>query len=126
MFGPHNHHHYYFFIVILLVTAISCAGQNYAISTFAGQGLALGDGAVANNALFGTVSAVALASDCSLYIPDAAYHQVRKVTPDGKIFLFAGSSVRGFGGDGGPATAAMLDTPTALVVDSGGFVYIGD
>ncbi len=51
---------------------------------------------------------------------------MRKVTPDGKIFLFAGSSVRGFGGDGGPATAAMLDTPTALVVDSGGFVYIGD
>ena len=58
----HLHQHNPFFITIVLFSAFSCWGQNYAISTFAGQGLALGDGAVANNALFGTVSAVALAN----------------------------------------------------------------
>src|SRR6185369_5150959 len=57
---------------------------------------------------------------------DAAYHQVRKVAPNGTITLFAGGAVRGFGGDGGPATSALLDTPTALLLDSGGSLYIGD
>ena len=57
---------------------------------------------------------------------DAAYHQVFRVGPDGRTSLFAGSQTRGFGGDFGPATAAMLDTPTALAVDSGGDVFIGD
>jgi uncharacterized protein (TIGR03437 family) len=106
--------------------AFCCLGQNYSISTIAGQGLALGDGGRPLAARFGSVSAVALGPDGSLYIADSAYHQVRKVTPQGNISLFAGGSVRGFGGDGGPATSALLDTPTALAVDSGGSVYIGE
>jgi uncharacterized protein (TIGR03437 family) len=116
------------FIIIaaILLAAFSCTAQNYAISTIAGQGLFLGDGGPAANARFGTISAIAMAKDGSLYIADSAFHQVRRVGPDGNVTLFAGSSVRGFGGDGGPATSAMLDTPTALVVDSGGALYIGD
>lgn len=110
----------------VFLAAFCCWGQNYSISTFAGLGPALGDGGPAAIARFGAVSAVALGPDGSLYIADSAYHQVRRMTPDGNISLFAGGPVRGFGGDGGPATSALLDTPTALVVDSGGNVCIGD
>jgi uncharacterized protein (TIGR03437 family) len=113
-------------LAAMLLAVFCCWGQNYSISTFAGQGLALGDGGPAGNARFGTVSATALARDGTLYIADAVYHQVRKVAPDGTITLFAGGAVRGYGGDSGPATSAMLDTPTALAVDSGGAVYIGE
>ena len=123
MFRLHNR---IFPVAVFLLAAVCCRAQNYAISTFAGQGLALGDGASAANARFGVISAIAIGPDGSLYIADSAYHQVRRVGPDGSISLFAGGPVRGFGGDGGPATAALLDTPTALVVDSGGSVYIGD
>ena len=111
---------------IVFFAAFCCWGQNYTISTIAGQGLALGDGGPAPGARFGSVSAVALGPDGSLYIADSSFHQVRRMTPDGNISLFAGGPVRGFGGDGGPAASALLDTPTALVVDSGGSVYIGD
>ena len=118
--------HLVFIPAAFLLAAFCCLGQNYALSTIAGQGLSLGDGGPAINARFGSVSAVALGPDGSLYIADSAYHQVRRMTPDGKIALFAGGPVRGYGGDGGPATSALLDTPTALVLDSGGNVFIGD
>ena len=88
-------------ICLLLFPLFTC-GQTYTISTFAGLGPALGDGAPAVNARFGTVSAVAMGPDGTLYIADAGCNQVRKVTFDGTVSLFAGSSVRGFGGDLGP------------------------
>ena len=71
---------------IILLTAVAfgavfcCSAQNYSISTFAGQGLFLGDGGPPLSARFGSVSAVALGPDGSLYIADSAYHQVRKIT----------------------------------------------
>ncbi|HEY3841299.1 MAG TPA: IPT/TIG domain-containing protein [Bryobacteraceae bacterium] len=113
-------------IAALLWAAFCCQAQNYAISTFAGQGMMLGDGGPAAAARFGSISAIAMGPRGSLYIADSAYHQVRRVDLNGNISLFAGSVVRGFSGDGGPATAASLDTPTALAVDSGGNLYIGD
>jgi len=44
----------------------------------------------------------------------------------GKVRLFAGSGVAGFSGDGGPATAAQLNDPRAITVDSRGNAYIAD
>src|SRR5207302_789588 len=37
-----------------------------------------------------------------------------------------GNGSCGFSGDGGPATAASLDSPKAIVVDSEGNLYIDD
>ena len=126
-----SRHKFLFAPAVVLPTVFGCAifsceAQYYGVSTFAGNGPNLNDGGPALNARMGAVSAIAEGPDGSVYIADPLYHQVRKVDPNGNISLFAGGAVRGFAGDGGPANAAQLDTPTALVVDTGGQVYIGD
>ena len=115
-----------FLLTAAVLPALFCQVPNFGISTIAGQGLALGDGGSAFNARFGAISAVALGPDGSVYIADPLYNQVRRITPNGKLNLVAGGPVRGFGGDGGPATSALLNTPSALIVDTGGDVYIAD
>ena len=62
----------------------------------------------------------------NLYIADQHNDRIRRVTPGGIISTFAGNGARGFGGDRGPATNAMLDYPSDVAVDSAGNVYIAD
>lgn len=52
--------------------------------------------------------------------------RVRMVDPNGIIHTVAGIVTGGFGGDGGPATLAMLSKPYGVVVDAGGNIYISD
>jgi trimeric autotransporter adhesin len=53
--------------------------------------------------------------------------QVMKIAAGGKLALVAGSGADpGYGGDGGPANAARLNGPSALVLDSAGYLYIAD
>jgi hypothetical protein len=44
----------------------------------------------------------------------------------GIITTVAGTGVRGFGGDGGPATAAALDNPVKVAVAGSGNLYVVD
>jgi uncharacterized protein (TIGR03437 family) len=69
---------------------------------------------------------VAVDSAGNLYVPDEQNNQVLKLTPDGSRIIFAGNGVTGFGGDGGRATEAQLDTPSGVAVDRAGNVYIAD
>jgi sugar lactone lactonase YvrE len=62
----------------------------------------------------------------SVYIADASSDRIRKVDAGGRISTIAGSAIRGFSGDGGPATRAQLASPNAVAVDRDGNVYIGD
>ena len=62
-----------------------------------------------------------------IYIADTYNDAIRKVAASSGIMsTFAGNSMEGFGGDGGGATGALLDTPTALVFDAAGNLYIAD
>jgi serine protease len=87
-----------------------------------------GDGGPALGAQFGFPSGLAVDPSGAVYISDTNNNRVRKVTPDGIISDFAGSAAGTAGntGDGGPATAALLDRPQAVVVDEAGNVYIDD
>jgi uncharacterized protein (TIGR03437 family) len=62
----------------------------------------------------------------NLYFCDFNNHRIRKVAPNGVITTVAGNGQRGYGGDGGPATAAKLNAPTFVALDRSGNLYIGD
>jgi uncharacterized protein (TIGR03437 family) len=97
------------------------------ISTFAGTGAVghTGDGGKAYLATLDEPQGVAVDSSGNLYISEFGDNQIRKVTND-VITTIAGTSVFGFGGDGGAATKAELANPWGIAVDSGGNAYVAD
>jgi uncharacterized protein (TIGR03437 family) len=69
---------------------------------------------------------IALDSNGNIYVADFSNDRIRKIAAGaGTITTIAGSST-GFSGDGGPATAALLDGPNAVALDSTGNIYICD
>lgn len=62
----------------------------------------------------------------TLYFPDILNERVRKVSTEGIISTVAGTGARGFAGDGGPATAARLAGPGAVVIDAAGNLYLSE
>jgi hypothetical protein len=86
-----------------------------------------GDGGQATSAQLFEPYGMALDSAGNIYIADTRNQRIRKVTvATGVITTFAGNGTAGFGGDGGPATGAMLNLPTGVAVDGAGNVYISD
>ncbi|GAA2775224.1 hypothetical protein GCM10010521_62180 [Streptomyces rameus] len=98
------------------------------ISTVAGTGTAgfKGDSGPAVSAQLKTPRGVAVDSAGDLYFADSENHRIRKITADGKISTVAGTGTAGFRGDGGPATAAQLNLPYSVAVDSAGVLYVAD
>ncbi|MGW2370296.1 hypothetical protein ACWCZ5_32700 [Streptomyces sp. NPDC001667] len=95
------------------------------ITTFAGTGTAGfgGDGGPAIAASLSAPEGVVIWAG-SLYITDQGNNRVRRVDlATGIITTFAGTGTVGFGGDGGPAIAAQLNTPRGMAVDEEGNVY---
>ncbi len=98
------------------------------ISTIAGTGVQgfSGDGGPATNAQFYTIAGVAVDAVGNIYVCDYQNYRVRKINTSGIISTFAGTSLAGFSGDGGPATLAQLCCPYAVTTDGAGNVYITD
>ncbi|HEV2202321.1 MAG TPA: BACON domain-containing carbohydrate-binding protein [Bryobacteraceae bacterium] len=84
-----------------------------------------GDGGPAIGAQLSGPLGVAVDSGGNLYIADSGNNVVRKLS-NGNITTIAGSGVQGYGGDNGLATAALLNSPSAVAVDGSGTVYIAD
>ena len=70
-----------------------------------------------------TILGLALGSDGSLYIADTFNARVRRVGPDGIITTVAGSGIRVFHGDGGPAIAAGFEQLLGVAVGPDGSLY---
>ncbi len=64
----------------------------------------------------------------NLYVTAQNTVFVEKISPNGTGVMIAdtGQSGRGFGGDGGPATAASFSSPSGIAVDAAGNVFIAD
>ena len=86
-----------------------------------------GDGGPLAQAQFMSISGLQTDAAGNLYISDFGNHIIRKVNAAGIITTFAGTpELGGFSGDGGPATAARLQNPYAVVVKADGSVLIPD
>jgi hypothetical protein len=99
------------------------------ITTVAGIGNISGggDGFAANISYVGYPSNIALDATGNLYIAEyGANGVIRKVNLSGIISTFAGIPGYGFSGDGGPATNAKFNGPTAIAFDGSGNTYIAD
>jgi len=103
-------------------------GTDGTITTVAGNGGGGfgGDGGPATAAMLASPLGVAVGPDGSLYITDSGNSRVRRVGPNGTITTVAGNGQPGFGGDGGPATAARLWSPYGVAVGPDGSLYITD
>lgn len=97
------------------------------ITTVAGTGApgVSGDGGQATEAQLVAPSTVTVDVAGNLYIADES-SRIRRVAPDGTIATIAGSGVRGYAGDGGPATNAQLNSPAQIAVDPAGELYVAD
>jgi len=96
------------------------------VATVAGNGTQGfdGDGGLATAASFFGPFDVQVDSAGNLFVADLYNNRVRKIDISGTVTTVAGDGTYGHSGDGGPATAAKLASPTGLAVDALGNVYV--
>ena len=87
----------------------------------------IGDGGAATSAGLSNPNGVTFDTSENMYIADTLNNRIRMVTTlTGIITTVAGTGSSGFGGDGGPATLAALNSPSGVAVDLSGNIYIVD
>jgi len=99
------------------------------ITTVAGNGTYGfgGDNGPATAAKLSGGFEVAVDAVGDLFIADAGNNRIRRVdATTGIITTVAGNGTAGFAGDGGPATAAELNSPAYIALDPAGNLYIAD
>ena len=101
------------------------------ISSFAGVrrwpiDASFGDGVPAVSTYLERPAGIVAASDGAFYIADSGNGRVRRVDTAGIIHTVAGNGYTHGGGDGGPATEAMLAQPNAVTTDGDGNLYVLD
>src|SRR5262249_10352058 len=101
-------------------------GGGGVITSIAGNGVAggSGDSGQATAAMIGSPIGIAADAFGTVYVTDSS-SRVRRIVA-GFITTIPRNGTRGYSGDGGAATVAMLNGPTGLAVDSTGLVYIAD
>ncbi len=108
------------------------AALDQTITTYAGNGNASpagggtsGDGGQATAAPL-VPAAIAVDANGNLYIADDVNHRIRLVNPKGIISTVAGNGSGLASGDNGPASAAGMNAPEGVAVDSVGNVFFAD
>ncbi|MDP2313888.1 MAG: SMP-30/gluconolactonase/LRE family protein [Pseudomonadota bacterium] len=99
------------------------------IDTVAGNGTPGfgGDGGAAVDAMLNFPRDLEFDTDGSLWVADTDNHAVRRIDlAAGTIGTEIGTNVKGFAGDGAPATEAQLDRPFGIEFGNDGNVYVTD
>ncbi|QDU80379.1 Serine/threonine-protein kinase PknD [Polystyrenella longa] len=111
---------------ILLTISLSLADDSATIETIAGTGES-GVVPVTGRAVevpIGNPFGVELGPDGALYICEVDHHRVRRLDLEtGQLTTFAGTGRKGYAGDGGPATTALLNEPYEVRFDTNGNMY---
>ncbi|WP_028982467.1 T9SS type A sorting domain-containing protein [Sporocytophaga myxococcoides] len=103
------------------IRKISTSGN---VTTFAGS-LDYGnvDG-VGGSAKFNQPYSAVFDKNGNLFVTDEFNHQIRKITPQGLVTVFAGNGVAGFAD--GTGTAASFNMPMGIDIDAQGNLYVAD
>ncbi len=107
----------------LLVLSAAATAQQYVISTYAGGGLPPGpavDGSI------GAPMGIATDAGGNIFFASPILNSILKLAPNGMLTRIAGTSRRGYSGDGGPAERAQLNDPGGVAVDGAGNLFIAD
>ena len=101
-------------------------GETGIVTTVFG-GTSVHDGDPATEAFLCCPGGIDIGGDGHIYFADVFNQRVRAIDPsDGTIRAVAGSGVRAYGGDNGPATEAYMGQPKDVSVDSRGRVVLPD
>ncbi|MFM7710520.1 MAG: NHL repeat-containing protein, partial [Ferruginibacter sp.] len=109
-----------------IIRKVSTAGI---ISTIAGTPGVYGysgDGGLATAAQLGAPAGMCVDAAGNIYFADPGKHVIRKIATNGIITTIAGTGTSGYSGNGGAATAALLNTPYDVCIDGSGNLYIAD
>ncbi len=86
-----------------------------------------GDGRLATETQINRAHGLLALPDGALLIGDTDNHRIRRVDPSSlRVSTIAGTGEPGYGGDGRPATAALLNNPSYLAGPADGSVVFGD
>src|SRR4029453_17838788 len=99
------------------------------LTTVAGNGTKgySGDGGPATKAQLNEPYEVRFDRAGNMLFVEMQNHLVRKVdAKTGVISTVAGTGKKGYGGDGGPATAALFSSPHSIALDASDNLYIAD
>jgi uncharacterized protein (TIGR03437 family) len=69
---------------------------------------------------------LALTADGDLLIVQPGVHIILSLGSSGTLTTIAGTGAPGFSGDGGPANAAQLSSPSDIALDSNGIAWVAD
>ena len=119
-----------FFIAETSNSRVRKVGTDGIIWTAAGTGVFgfTGDGGAATNAQITYPIGIVSDTHGNLFFTDAYANnnRIRKMATNGIITTVSGTNSAGFSGDGGPASAAQLNNPTAVAVDNWGNLFVAD
>ncbi|MES2701669.1 MAG: T9SS type A sorting domain-containing protein [Bacteroidota bacterium] len=117
---------YIFCAAALLTGSVAAATAQSIITTIAGDGITqyIGDGTPATVYSLAHPEGIYVDKNGTVFVADNYNHRVRKITATGTISTLAGNNTTGYSGDGGPATAAVLNKPNGIFADTAGNLYV--
>lgn len=98
--------------------------DEYAVSTFAGNGTAGLQNGIGENARFKNIEGTVFDLAGNLIITDRGNHCIRKVSPSGEVTTIAGTGTAGY--IDGDVSVAKFSSPWKSAVDALGNIYVAD
>jgi hypothetical protein len=118
----------FLFFLLFTLCALPCGAQSGVVTnvTRSISGYS-GDGGPATAAGIGVAPyGLVLDRQGNLYVSVRSNHCIRKIDTSGTITRYAGTGTAGYSGDGGAATAAQLDNPYFMALDSADNLYVAE
>jgi sugar lactone lactonase YvrE len=114
-----------YIMAIASLPVLQARGQNV-ITTIAGDGITqyIGDGTPATIFSLAHPEGIYVDNVLNVYVADNYNQRIRKITPGGTISTLLGNGTTGYTGDGGPASAATMNKPNGIVLDTAGNMFI--